>query len=756
MGGTSRQSLWPILLLGFFSAAVIIYSTVNLLSMNRETSETTMEYAGEFTTQLTEAVVTELDNQCVMITTLADSLSRIQDFDDLDPERIREFLERKRDLCGFYSMEFIYLSSGLRVSAGMLPPSLARNVSSTPVDQLIRDALETNGCVVSCWDESLIYAMPVSQNGTTVGVLWGSDSKETLQELIHTHIFQLGTYSCIVDPSGSIVLASGDDPYFDALEKALQDPDSPVWVEPLLHRPEGGVLTFPSSINGTTCLAYAPLEINDWLVMTSIPYDLFSSLSNRYILRALICVFATVLIFIAVFFTLNRVYRRNSHLLESMAFGDEVTGGINNTAFKRRYQKLRQDGCADQYVIVLLDAIDFKLINGRYGISYGDQVLREIYQVITGSLREEQGEFATRSETDHFFLCLRERREEAVRQRIGDVLTGFDQLQDSGLPPLHFRQGASFVPDNETDVSIVQDQARVALKSAPPDQADRCMFFNEALAGKLQRERALNKQFEPSLRNGDFQVYFQPKVSLDGQRVCGAEALVRWNYPGLGMVPPLDFIPLLEKNGKIQALDLYVFEKVCAWLHDRQAAGKPLFPISVNLSRSHFADEYFLDKFVAAADWYHVDKRLIEFEITEMIFVDTENIQRVKEGIWKMHQFGFQCSIDDFGVGYSSLSTIREFDVDTLKLDRSFFLSLEDRKARRIIRSIAELAQALNIRIVAEGIETPSQIDYLRQIHIDLVQGYYFSKPLPIPEFEAWAARFRFPEDSAPDAEQRA
>ena len=160
---------------------------------------------------------------------------------------------------------------------------------------------------------------------------------------------------------------------------------------------------------------------------------------SSYIFRALMCVSATVFIFIAVFFTLNRIYRRNSHLLESMAFGDDVTGGLNNNAFKRRYQTLCQDGCADQYAIVLLDAIDFKLVNGRYGIAYGDRVLREIYQSITASLREEQDEFSTRSETDHFFLCLCEHQEEAVLRRISDILFRLEQLQNNGLPPLRFR-----------------------------------------------------------------------------------------------------------------------------------------------------------------------------------------------------------------------------------------------------------------------------------------------------------------------------
>lgn len=166
--------------------------------------------------------------------------------------------------------------------------------------------------------------------------------------------------------------------------------------------------------------------------------------------------------------------------------------------------------------------------------------------------------------------------------------------------------------------------------------------------------------------------------------------------------------------------------------------GKNLYPISVNLSRNHFNNIDFLDEFVKIIDKYHISRKFIEFELTETIFLDEEGRKRVKECINKMHMLGFRCSMDDFGIGYSSLSLLREFDVDVLKLDRTFLGDLSNKKARDIISTLMELARKLNIEVVAEGIEVQSQIDYLRSVRCNQVQGYFFSKPLPIDAFEKW------------------
>lgn len=204
------------------------------------------------------------------------------------------------------------------------------------------------------------------------------------------------------------------------------------------------------------------------------------------------------------------------------------------------------------------------------------------------------------------------------------------------------------------------------------------------------------------------------------------------------MIFPSDFIPLFEQNGNICLLDIYVFEKVCIYLNQCIQEKKELIPLSVNLSRVHFKNLNFLRDFSVLKEKYDIPDGLIEIELTESIFFDTPQRELVKNSITEMHRCGFGCSLDGFGVGYSALALLKDFDVDTIKLDRQFFSDITNAKAQKIISGFIRLAENLGIHVVAEGIETQLQIDILHNANCEMVQGYYFSKPLPIPDFEKW------------------
>ena len=207
------------------------------------------------------------------------------------------------------------------------------------------------------------------------------------------------------------------------------------------------------------------------------------------------------------------------------------------------------------------------------------------------------------------------------------------------------------------------------------------------------------------------------------------------------MISPGDFIPLFEKNGNICRLDCYVFEEVCRTIDRWRREGRKLFPVSVNLSRQHFKRNDFLNQFADVAAKYRIPEGLLELELTESIFFDDNSIAMVRESINRMHELGFKCSLDDFGSGFSSLGLLKEFDVDTIKLDRRFFLDMSKPKAEDVVECLIDLAGRLKVKTVAEGIETQEQIDFLKQIHCDMVQGFFYSPPLRAEEFEEWADR---------------
>lgn len=308
-----------------------------------------------------------------------------------------------------------------------------------------------------------------------------------------------------------------------------------------------------------------------------------------------------------------------------------------------------------------------------------------------------------------------------------------------GQEPLTIQPGVYLVEDVSLDVTVMQDRARTACGARTGEQDGQCIFYHAALTRNLLEEQELTAMFPGSLEHGDFQVFLQPKVWIENGRLGGAEALVRWHHPQRGVIYPSDFIPLFEKNGRIRELDLFIFEEVCKTISRWAEEEMELFPVSVNLSRQHFKDENALTPFADIARRYAIPSGIIELELTESIFFDDQGIENVKRQIDAMHAMGFLCSLDDFGAGYSSLGLLMEFDVDVIKLDRRFFLNVERKKTRDVVGgAVVELAGKLGVQTVAEGIETQRQLEFVRDARCDLIQGYLYAKPLPIPEFEEW------------------
>lgn len=455
--------------------------------------------------------------------------------------------------------------------------------------------------------------------------------------------------------------------------------------------------------------------------------------------RMLSCIVgATILIFSLFLLALFRFYSAHKKQLEQTAFTDPLTGGLNNAAFQRRYRSLAKQLIPGSRAIVYLNVSGFKLINEQFGTSAGNELLRHFYRVLERHMDRGQNEFAARGESDHFFLCLCVSDPQSIQLRLTAMLREIDNTRGPGMPdvPVVFCLGACLVDSPDQDITILQDHARMACQNCAPGQNQECAFYDNGLAARLRLEQELNSLFDGSIERRDFLVCLQPKISLKDNSLAGAEALVRWIHPQKGMIYPSDFIPLFEGNGKICRLDRYVFTEICAALARLKEEGRKMFPVSVNLSRRHFRDPDFLDDFARIAAQYGIPRGVIEFELTESIFFDNQQIEIVKASIRRMHDLGFLCSLDDFGSGFSSLGLLKEFDVDAIKLDRSFFLNMSSPKAREIIACLVELARRLQVNTVAEGIETLSQVEYLRRIRCDMVQGYVFSKPLTISEFE--------------------
>ncbi|MEG0323992.1 MAG: EAL domain-containing protein, partial [Raoultibacter sp.] len=264
----------------------------------------------------------------------------------------------------------------------------------------------------------------------------------------------------------------------------------------------------------------------------------------------------------------------------------------------------------------------------------------------------------------------------------------------------------------------------------------RYAVYDDEVRRLLFREKQLEDMMEQAIPNKEFQVYLQPQYKLPERTIDGAEALARWVSESEGMIFPEEFIPLFEKNGFIITLDLFVFEEVCRILQSWLDGGKPVMKVSVNCSRAHLRDRNFIDQYRQIAQKYEVPEHLINIELTESIVMeDSEFLIGVIEAI---HEAGFECSIDDFGSGYSSLNMIQAIPADSLKLDKIFFRdkSKDPERTKSVVRSIVSMAKALSMDTIAEGVERWDQVEMLEDIGCDYVQGYVFACPMPVNEFE--------------------
>ena len=585
------------------------------------------------------------------------------------------------------------------------------------------------------------------QENNIIGVLEGTGNKESMQRLIQPVSFDGQGLTCIADTEGNVVISPTDLDPFMRLDDIFKEDSEETTVRNIKRMQENmkegknGVFSFVAVDGRELILSYNILKSYDWVLLTLVPADLISYETDRYVIQTFAIVAGTILLFLFFLLILLFIYRNNRRRLEYIAFVDAVTGGMNNAAFCLKLRETLKNARRNEYTVAVINIRNFKMINESFGTHEGDRTLHYCMQILRKNVKE--GEIAARGNADDFFLCLKEGNRNIVAARLQEIVREINSFNENLENPYHlsFRQGAYLIDEPDLDSTIIQDRVMTACMNQQEFGENSCVFYDICFTQKMKQEHELNDMFRGALENGDFKVYFQPKVSLEDEKTAGAEVLVRWQHPEEGMISPGDFIPLFEKNGNICRLDCYVFEEVCRTIDRWRREGRKLFPVSVNLSRQHFKRNDFLNQFADVAAKYRIPEGLLELELTESIFFDDNSIAMVRESINRMHELGFKCSLDDFGSGFSSLGLLKEFDVDTIKLDRRFFLEMSKPKAEDVVECLIDLAGRLKVKTVAEGIETQEQIDFLKQIHCDMVQGFFYSRPLRVEEFEEWADR---------------
>lgn len=403
--------------------------------------------------------------------------------------------------------------------------------------------------------------------------------------------------------------------------------------------------------------------------------------------------------------------------------------------FKINSNKLFAKNNPEEYALFYIDVDKFKYINDMFGYDMGNDTLIHISNTIASELKED--EIFARVSADHFVLLIKYKTDDDIKTRLNNI---YNKVQILSNPKINYYKlildcGIYKISKSDNDINTIMDRANTARKTIKGGHKNSFAFYDKEMHKKILKEKEIENSMVDALNNGEFIVYFQPKYSLSDYQIIGAEALVRWDNPQKGLIPPIEFIPVFERNGFIVNIDFYVFEEVCKKIREWMDEGQKVVPISVNLSRMHFVNSNFIEEFKLIVDKYKIPTRLIELELTETAVLD--NIEGLLDTMNNLKEKGFVISMDDFGTGYSSLNLLKELPVDILKLDRAFFTEKDESNNEKIVISnVIKMAKELKMKVISEGVETISQVEFLKQIGCDMVQGYLFSKPMPVKEFE--------------------
>lgn len=580
------------------------------------------------------------------------------------------------------------------------------------------------------------YGVPVVRQGENIGVLAAADRTDRLRRILDTSVYSRGGFANLIDHKGNYIIRSAKSGDITNLSELGEFDDGQLEkVQNALETGGEGFVEFKK--DGAAFWAiYQPLGFNDWFILGIVKAQVMNA-AYYSIMGTVALVGAAMLIFVFLIYSMNRMQRKNESRLEKLAYKDPLLEINNFVRFSMDLKESLKKESFKKAAFWYGDIDNFKIFNEAFGYEAGDQFLKNMAGILEEFSRE--GDQFCRENADHFVgIRYYENQEELVDwyQRLTERLEHY-VLFDQDAFRLVFSIGfyCADRPEDFLTVNEMYNRAKMAQKSIKQEKNIKYAFYSDEIRKSLLRENELEARMKSALEAGEFQLFIQPKTAtLENNRIAGGEALVRWVIPAQGMISPGEFIPLFEKNGFIVPLDRYMFKSACAWLRDYLDEGGRPIRIAVNVSRLGIFQEDFLEYYTNTKKQYQIPDGMLELEFTESLAIEDNVLlgRRARQ----LKKRGFICSLDDFGAGYSSLNTLKDLPIDVLKLDMLFFKKGTDaRKARIIVANVIRLAKELNIRIVAEGVEEPDQVEFLRESACDVIQGFVFERPIPARDF---------------------
>lgn len=734
-----RKKVYPLLIIIVGLVMIFASMTVCFVSIRRHLQNGMENSLKDIAAQNVLAVNNEIETQFQLLTGFAEELRK-------SPEEEAEILREMSIFAqshDFKRMGYVhadgtaYTTDGYEVQVAS-DVFFRRSMEGKYWVTAARKAL-----VDSEAEDINVFSVPVynSDGSEVAGVVFATYRNEIFRDMLDVDFFDGQGYSCIIMTSGDVIVHSQNSPiaedtnFLEHMEGNGQESAAMAEEMRAVMQAAGsgtGRCEQSHDEGEQSIFYYMPMNENlydaQWYMVAIVPERVLTE-RTRPVMRD-VEIFAGILVVIAVLGVNFYLYieKRRKEELESLAYEDRLTGGYNFASF-RENAKIRKDLAG---YVVAMDLTEFKLINTSFGVQKGDETLLELWELLRGSVSE--AEMVARVNADRFVMFLQAGSKAELEERVQELVAKISGIsQKLNIPALFPVFGIYYAealdePDKYYGYAV---QAKHLVKG----RRDRNYAFYEELdAEQILRNRMLEDNFEKALEQGQFEVWYQPKYSASEEKVVGAEALVRWRMPDGKILSPGVFIPLFEKNGNIAVLDEYIFRKVCEQQKEWLNAGYAVVPVSVNISRVSLYFDNIVERYEEILRSGRLDAEYVQLEITESATVDNDEIAGLIE---RFHQAGFTMLLDDFGSGYSSLASLNTMHFDTLKLDKSLIDYIGDEKGEKLLQHITGLGQSLGLSITAEGVETETQLIFMRNLNCNDIQGYYFSKPLPAEEYVA-------------------
>lgn len=476
---------------------------------------------------------------------------------------------------------------------------------------------------------------------------------------------------------------------------------------------------------------YEKVNVNDWYIITTAANSTIAKeLIMLVIILQVVCLLVAFTI-ISICVYINVLNQKKNKKLYKVAYIDPITLLGNEAYFKENGASYLQNNDKNKYIISL-DIDKFKALNNIYGYEFCNNILKTVGEKLEKVL--PQNSMTCRISGDIFNTLFS--YEKNINSLLNKIYNQVSNIKINGTPMhLNLSIGVYKIKKEDIDINKVIDKAYMARTKMKGLYDKNYYIFDTILENELVEEQKIEACMESALKNEEFEIVYQPKVFTTTEKIAGAEALIRWNKDGK-IISPGKFIPLFEKNKFIIKLDLYIFEHVCKNLKEWKEKYNFVPIVSINVSKAHFTQESFIEDYVRITDKYNLDRKNIDLEITESATID-ENTDILKI-LNTIKEKGFTISIDDFGTGYSSLSMLQSMPIDIIKIDKIFVDKANLESDQNIINYIMLIANHLGAKTIVEGVETKEQVEFIKKIKCDIIQGYYYSKPISKEEFEEY------------------